>query len=83
MAAYCDKAKYHHIGFMDPTIVNEKTCRGDKGYDKAHMKELVTTAVKGFLKQKKKEHPSSLQLRVRVLILYFGHHCLFFKILSN
>ena len=53
MAAYCDKAKYHHIRFMDPIIVNEKTCRGNKGYDKAHMKELLTTAIKGFLKQKK------------------------------
>jgi hypothetical protein len=53
MAAYCDKAKYYHIGFMDPIIVNEKTYRGDKGYVKAHMTEVATTAVKGFLKQRK------------------------------
>jgi hypothetical protein len=50
MATYCDKAKYYHIGFMDPIIVNEKTYRDDKGYVKAHMTEVVTTAVKGFLK---------------------------------
>jgi hypothetical protein len=72
----CDKAKCYHIGFMDPIVVKQKTCRGDKGYDKAHMTEVVTTVVKGFLKQKN-EHPSSLQLRVCVLILYFGHHCRF------
>jgi hypothetical protein len=24
---------------MDPIVVNEKTCRGDKGYAKAHMIE--------------------------------------------
>jgi hypothetical protein len=52
MAAYCDKAKYYHIGFMDPIIVNEKTYRGE-GYVKAHMTEVVTTSVKGFLKQRK------------------------------
>jgi hypothetical protein len=48
-----DDANKHQQGFMDPIVVNEKTCRGDKGYDKAHMIELVTTTVKGFLKQKK------------------------------
>jgi hypothetical protein len=34
-------------------IVNEKTCRGDLGYDKAHMTDVVTTAVKGFVEQGK------------------------------
>jgi hypothetical protein len=34
-------------------IVNEKTCRGDPGYDKAHMTDVMTTAIKGFVEQGK------------------------------
>jgi hypothetical protein len=34
-------------------IVNEKTCRCDLGYDKAHMTDVVTTTVKGFIEQGK------------------------------
>jgi hypothetical protein len=41
------------VRFLDPMIVNEKTCRGDLGYDKAHMTDVVTTTVKGFVKQGK------------------------------
>jgi hypothetical protein len=53
VAAYCDKAKLFQIGFLDPIIVNEKTCRGDVGYDKAHMTGMVTIAIKAFVEQKK------------------------------
>jgi hypothetical protein len=83
VAAFFDKAKFFHIGFLDPMIVNEKTCRGDKGYDKAHMTDMVTTKLSKGSSNRKKEHPSSLQLRVCVLILYFGHQCHFLKILNN
>jgi hypothetical protein len=34
-------------------IVNEKTCRVDPGYDKARMTDMVTMAVRGFIKQSK------------------------------
>jgi hypothetical protein len=46
--------KLFHIGFLDPMIVNERTCRGDLGYDKAHMTDVVTMVVKGFIEQGKK-----------------------------
>jgi hypothetical protein len=48
------RKKLFHIGFLDPIIVNKKTCRGNIGYDKAHMIGAVTTAVKAFLEEKKR-----------------------------
>jgi hypothetical protein len=46
--------KLFHIGLLDPMIVNERICRGDLGYDKAHMTDVMTTVVKGFVEEGKK-----------------------------
>jgi hypothetical protein len=39
---------------MDPVIVNKKTCRGDIGYEKAHMIDVVTTVVRYFVQRTKR-----------------------------